>query len=195
MSFFPSGFDANDDAVGVLELVKIDTPDGPARFIVGTDGLFVDVDGNEWVGSTLISSEGTEIALGGAAPTGSLTLSFFQDPTAGSLIEEVNDLGDDYVEGQAITFYVQPIADMGEFYAPSTPPLQFMQRTARKLSFNLAGAQDRSIQLEYESAFEGRSAAPGIVYNTKGHEKLIGSANPSLEFMPTNDFQEEPLWG
>ncbi len=195
MSFFPAGFDPSDDAVAALELVKIDTPDGPARFVLGTDGVFTDSEGNEWTGSTLISGEGTDVAVGGVAPSGSLTLSFFQDPTAGSLIEEIKELGVDYVDGQSVTFYIQPINDMGDFYGPSTPPLRYMERTARTLSYNLSGARDRSITLVYESVFEGRSAAPGIVYNTKGHEKLIGSANPSLEFMPTSDYQEEPLWG
>ena len=45
MSFFPEGFDPGGTLKGGLDLCAIETPDGPARFIIGTDGVFVDVNG------------------------------------------------------------------------------------------------------------------------------------------------------
>ena len=50
MSFFPADFDPRDDVVALLDLCAIDTTDGTFRFMVGTDGLFVDSAGQEWCG-------------------------------------------------------------------------------------------------------------------------------------------------
>jgi len=195
MSFFPEEFNPRDDVLGALDLCEIDTPDGPARFMIGADGLFTDTSGNEWYGSQLASVSSLGSAIGGAAPEGSLTLSYFQDPDAADLISQVKDLGLDYIAGRSITFYVQPINSQTEFYAPTVAPHQWMQRTMRTLVFTANGAQDRSISVTFEAWSEDRRSARRIVLNTEGHAKLIGEANPSLEFMPTSDFEEEKLFG
>ncbi|ETX26596.1 hypothetical protein RISW2_21760, partial [Roseivivax isoporae LMG 25204] len=89
MSFFPEGFDPRDDRVGMLDLCAIDTPDGPARFIVGTDGRFTDTAGEVWHGSTLLSVDQLQMTINDVAPRGALVLSYFQDPDAPSLASEL----------------------------------------------------------------------------------------------------------
>ena len=195
MSFFPNGYDSGGAIHGALDLCEIDTPDGPARFIIGTDGVFVDTDGNRWFGTQLASVSSLGSAMEGQAPEGNVTLSYFQDPDADDLITQVRALGLTYIEGRPITFLVQPIGSMEEFYAPKVAPVQWMQRTMRTLGISASGAQDRSISLGFEAWTEKRRASRRIVLNTEGHAKLIGEANRSLAFMPTTDFEEEKLFG
>jgi hypothetical protein len=195
MSFFPETFNPRDDVSAILDLVEIETPDGPARFMIGVDGIFTDINGNEWAGSQLVSVESLKSAIDGIAPAGSATLSYFQDPSASNLIEQINALGVDYIRGSEIRFLVQPITSMGEFYAPATPPLQWLSRVVRAKTVAMSGGLDRSITLSFEAWSEYRRAARRIVLNTEGHARLTGSANPSLEFMPTTNFTEEKLFG
>ena len=93
MSFFPSERYYRGATVGGFHLCEIDTPDGPVRFIIGADGAFTDVNGNTWVGSVLGNVSSLGSAIGGEAPEGSLTLSFFQDPRAPDLVAQVKALG------------------------------------------------------------------------------------------------------
>ncbi len=195
MTFFPADFDPIADVVGLIELCEIDTPDGPARFIVGTDGVFTDLDGNQWWGSQLIGVGSMASALNGSAPAGSATLSFFQDPDAEDLISQVRELGVEYIEGRPIRFYIQPLRNVGEMNAPASPPVQWVQRTMRTLTFTANGAQDRSIGVGFEAWSENRRAARRIIMNTEGHAQLLGRENPSYEFAPTSDFEEEKMFG
>jgi len=195
MSFFPDGYGWRDSVLAVLDLCEIDTPDGPARFIIGTDGVFTDVNGNKWYGTQLAGASSLGSAIGGEAPEGSLTLSYFQDPDADDLIAQVRELGLDYIKGRPVTFYLQTINSHSEFSAPTVAPIQWVQRTMRKLVFTANGAQDRSISVTFEAWSEDRRGARRIVLNSEGHAQLIGEANPSLEFMPTTDFQDVKLFG
>ncbi|WP_372570359.1 hypothetical protein [Ruegeria jejuensis] len=195
MSFFPADYNPRDPVIAALDLCEIDTPDGPARFMVGVDAMFVDVNQNEWWGSQLIGVTSLSAAIDGAAPEGNVTLSYFQDPNADNLVGQVRELGLDYVKGRPITFYFQPIRSQAEFMKPTTPPIQYMQRTMRTITTSRTGAQDRSISLTFEAWSEQRRAARRIVLNTEGHSKLLGVDNPSLEKMPTTDFEEQKLFG
>jgi hypothetical protein len=195
MSFFPSTYDQTENVIAALDLCAIETADGTARFIIGTDGVFTDSNSNVWYGSQLIAVNNLELAMDGNAPAGSVTLSYFQDPNATDLVDQVKSLGLDYVAGRNITFYVQPIRSQAEFYAPTIAPIQWMQRIMRTMTFSANGAQNRSISVSFESWSEDRKSARRIILNTEGHARLIGSANPSLEYMPTSDFEEEKLFG
>lgn len=195
MSFFPSGFNPRDHRAGLLDLCLIDSTAGVGRFIIGADGVFTDTNGDQWFGSQLINAGSLGASIGGAAPEGSLTLSYFQDPNADDLISDIKELGVSCIEGRAITFYVQPVGSMAEFYAPTVAPIQWMQRTMRTLTFSADGAQGRSISLTFEAWTEQRKGSRRVVLNTQGHAQLIGESNPSLEFIPTVDFQEEKLFG
>lgn len=195
MSFFPQTFDPRDDVVGLLDLVEVETQQGPARFLIGVEGVFRDVTGNEWVGSQLVSIGSLKSAIDGIAPEGTATLSFFQDPDAKNLITQLREQGTEYTVGKTITFFVQPIGSMAEFYAPTTPPIQWLQRVMTNIGYSANGALDRSITLAFEAWSQYRRSARRIAMNTEGHARLTGSPNPSLEFAPTVDFQEEKLFG
>jgi len=196
MNFFPAEMDLDSGVVAMLDLCEIDSSDGKThRFILGQDGEFTDTSGNVWVGSSLLTASSLQSAIDGVAPSGDVTLSYFQDPGAPDLASQMRELGVDYINGQEIRFYVQPILSQAEFQAPKHAPRQWLSRTMRRLTFRASGAQDRSISASFESWAENRKGARRITLNTEGHEKLIGEANPSLEFMPTSDFQEEKLFG
>lgn len=195
MSFFPADFDPRDEVIAVLDLVEIDTTEGAYRFLIGTDGVFRDSAGNEWWGSALASVSGLESAINGVAPEGQIVMSFFQDPSMPDLIAEMKDQGVDYIAGQEIRFFLQPIRSQAEFRAPTTPPVQWMTRIMRQLTYTFSGAQNRQIGVSFETWAEHRKSARRIVLNTEGHEALTGSANPSLEFIPTVNFEEEKLFG
>ncbi|WP_417723951.1 hypothetical protein [Salipiger sp.] len=195
MSFFGDAFDPRADALGLLDLVQLDTPDGAARFMLGVEGRFTDLNGNVWFGSQLLAVSGLESAINGVAPAGQATFSFIQDPAAPAVIEEILALGPDYLSGRAITFLVQPIASHRDFYAPSVAPRQWLRRKMRTLSIKADGPLTREISVGFEAWTEGRRTASRIALNTEGHAALLGGvANPSLEFIPTSDFQEEKLW-
>lgn len=195
MSFFPVGFDPRADVVGMLNLVEIDTPDGPFGFMVGIDGRFVSTDARVWWGSTLISGGDLEMSIGGVAPSGSLTLSFIEDPDAGDLVGEIRALGRDYIADRAVTFYLQPILSMAEFVAPTLAPVPVAVRRATGIGFQAAGPMQRSISLAFEGPFAGRNTARGWKYTTTDHARLTGAANPSLEFAPSDLEQDEKLFG
>ena len=195
MTFFPADYDPRDSVIAMLDMAEIDTPDGPARFIAGTDGIFTDINTNTWTGSQLIGISSMESAINGLAPEGTMTLSYFQDPNSDILAEKINELGIAYIEGRTITFYVQPIRSQPEFYAPATAPLQWAQRTMRTLTVRSEGAQNRSIIVGFEATTEKRRASRRRVLNTEGHAQLIGEANVSLSNMPTTNELEESMFG
>lgn len=195
MTFFPDGFDPRADLAGKFELANINTPEGDFGFLIGVDGIFTDITGKKWYGSRLIGAGDLEMSIGGTAPAGEVTLSFFQDPEAESLVAEIKSLGVDYVKGRPITFYVQPFTTQEELYSPKVAPIQVARRTMRAISFAANQALDRSITVNFEGPFENRKAAFRGIYNTDDHARLIGAPNPSLEFIPRENQQEEKLFG
>ncbi|MAY85583.1 MAG: hypothetical protein CML02_02495 [Pseudooceanicola sp.] len=188
-------FDLRDDVIGILDLVNLDTPDGEFGFLLGVDGVFTDVTGKAWVGSTALGSDRLQSAINGVAPEGRIAFSFFQDPQQPDLVEQVKALGIGYLTGRAISFWYQPISSVAELNAPVLPPRKWLTRTIRTLSVRANGARDRTLSLGFEAWTEDRRAARRITLDTRGHAQLIGAANPSLEFRPTSDFTEEKLFG
>lgn len=194
MSIFPDWFDLRADVVFALNLVSVDTPDGVFGFMLGADGIFTDVNGMQWFGSQLISGSDDEYSIGGSAPSGRLTMSFFQDPGAPDVVAQIRELGSDYVAGRPLVQWVQPLRSQAEFYAPPVAPVPVMTRTMRQISYRLDEGQGRSIGLTYEGGFETRRQARRMVWNAVDHGRLIGADNPSLEFMPQIYDREEKLF-
>lgn len=191
MSFFPPGFDARADVLGVLDLVSIDTPDGPARFMLGNDGRYRDSAGNDWWGSRLLGASDVQFALQGTAPSAELTLAFDDETAAGApaLIGQLRDLGSDYVRGRAVTFLVVPWTDPDQLLAPVLAPIPFAIRRASAIRFGMQGDMVRQIGLTIEGVGIGRNTARGWVYNTADHARLVGAPNPSLQYIPTDLYQ------
>ncbi|MBR9840205.1 MAG: hypothetical protein GYB50_20280 [Rhodobacteraceae bacterium] len=194
MTFFPAGFDPRAAVVRLFDLVELDTPDGVVRFWIGGEGTFTDVNGAAWYGSQILEVSALESALNGVAPAGSISVSYFQDPDAPSVVSELREHGIDYLVGREIRFFVQPFATLEQIYAPVFPPVRVCTRVMRSLTLAANGPLERSISIGFEAWSEHRRNARRIVLNTGGHAELIGEANPSLEFIPTTDFQEEKLW-
>ena len=194
MSFFPEGFDPRADVVRLFDLVELDTPGGVVRFWIGGEGTFRDVTGAEWYGSQILEVSALESAINGIAPAGSISVAFYQDPDAPEVIAELQDLGLDYLAGREIRFFVQAFATLAEIYAPKSTPRRVATRIMRTMTIAAKGPLEREISIGFEAWSESRRNARRVVLNTGGHAELIGEANPSLEFIPTTDFQEEKLW-
>ncbi|MAQ82255.1 hypothetical protein [Psychromarinibacter halotolerans] len=195
MPFFPESFDVTADVIGVLHLASIETDDETVRFVVGTDGRFVDINGFSWYGSSLFSVGELEVAINGIAPSGEASLSYFQDPAMPELIDDIKLQGADAVDGRPIRFYVQPLLAAEDLQAPKVAPILFASRTMRAVRYERTGGQQRRITLTFESIWEQRSRRRGLQYTTEDHARLTGSANPSLEFMPTDGQRDVKLWG
>ena len=188
-------FDPRAEVIGILDLVSIDTPDGVFRFISGTDGIFTDANGHQWLGARLINSGDMKASIQGEAPSGSITLAFIPDPSGADLIAQIRELGTDYVRGREIVFWDAPITSQSALYDGTVTPQRTFTRTAGHIEFDLSGPMERRITLTFEGPFTGRNTAPGLQYTTNDHALLIGAANSSLALMPTTMNQTEKVWG
>ena len=188
-------FDPRAEVIGILDLVSIDTPDGVFRFIAGTDGIFTDADGHEWIGARLINSSDMKASIQGEAPSGSITLAFIPDPSGADLIAQIRELGTDYVRGREIVFSDAPIPSQSALYDGSVTPQRTFTRTAGHIEFDRSGPMERRITLTFEGPFTGRNTAPGWQMTTNDHSALIGSVNTSLRLMPTASYKPRPMFG
>jgi hypothetical protein len=195
VSFWPEGFDPRSEVRMFLRLASIDAPSGLARFMIGQDGTFTDTGGNVWYGSQLIEAAGVTLSRDGSAPASTMTLSYFQDPDAPDLIDALHASGDIAVRGSVVRFYLQPINDVAEFYAPVFAPILRATRVASGLTFNMEGDVSRSITLGLEGPFRARASRRGWLYTVADHARLTGSANPSLQYMPKDGQVLEKLYG
>lgn len=187
--------DARAEVIAVLHLVEVTTTEGPFRFMLGQDGIFTDVNGREWYGSTILSGSDDQMAIGDIAPRGSLNVTWLQDPSMPDVVAELKAKGLAYVYGLPLRFFVQPLASLERAYAPNEPPLHYLTRQQAGLSFAAEGPAQRSITLEYESVGQGRNHQRRMVYNTTDHSRLIGRQNPSLQFLPQEYVMSWPLVG
>jgi hypothetical protein len=195
MSFYPVGYDPRDREARFLRLVNINTTDGDFGFMLGGDGIFTDVNAKEWYGSQLIEEGAQQQAINGIAPSGTLSMAYFQDPNAPDVIGQIKALGLDYIKGRELKFYFQPLRSIEDFYAPHFEPVLEMTRVMSSLEFSYVGELERRITLSYESWAEQRNSARRLVYSVAGHAALIGESNPSLTYMPTSNFEQEKLFG
>lgn len=182
------------EVVAMFTLVEIDTADGTYRFLLGQDGIFTDVNGQQWFGSSILSGSDDQMVIGAIAPTGSLTVSWHAGPDS-DVIEKMRELGLEYVYGRQIRFYDQYFASFEEMYAPVTPPELFMTRVSVGLDFMADGPARRQISLQYEGTARMRNHQRRMVYNTVDHSRLVGAQNPSLQFLPKEYRNQEPLIG
>lgn len=198
MSLFPAGFNARAEVSGIIDLVEIDAPSGLARFMIGQDGVFTDALGRAWTGSQVIGCSGYDWSRGQSAEEGTLSMSYFQDPAAPSLIDQLRESGDIDIAGRAVRFWLQPLLSMGDFYAPVLAPVLAATRVARSVAFHAEGDTIRRLTLSFEGAMQYRRRTRGFLYTVSDHNRLLGGPdpeNPSLEFVPIDGRPEEPLFG
>lgn len=196
---FPEEMDFKADTVGILELVELDTTEGICRFIVNADGFFIDSNGNKWMGSKLISVGEIEYSVNGSAPAVEFSFSFIQDPDAEDLVSAVRAMGLAAVRGRDASIYIQYIGATREFFKPFYAPQKITVRKMSNIGYAFDGPQIRSLSLTVEGPFNLRSKPVNLRYNTADHSRRLGLApgvvNPSLEFMPNNTFDMQPLFG
>ncbi|MBD0416500.1 hypothetical protein [Oryzicola mucosus] len=183
------------EVIGVIDLIELDTTEGICRFILGQDGWFKDVNGNIWVGSKLTACSEIEFSINGTAPGTELTFSFIQDPEEEDLIAQVKAMGVAAVQGRDARFYIQTLETTSEFFRPVAAPQLLTTRVMQNIGYAFEGPQIRRLSLTVEGAFNLRSKAVGGRYNTADHSRRCGHPNPSLEFMPTNNSDEQSLFG
>lgn len=183
------------EVIGILRLAEINTSEGVFRFILGMDGRFVDVNKRVWLGSTLLNVPEIEVLMNDSAPSGSLTFTYLQDPDGPDVVAKMKQLGLAYIYDRPVRFYAQPFHDLSEVGAPVEPPVLLATRLQTGLSFRVDGPAQRSITLTYESIGATGNHQPRLIYNTQDHAALIGRANPSLQYMPQEVENDEPLFG
>lgn len=185
--FWPAGFDPRADGARILSLCEIDAPSGLARFLIGQDGVFRDIDGNPWVGSQAIEVGDVEISRDGKAPSLSIGLTWFQDPDAPDLIDEIKASGDAAITEALVHFYVQPIRSQEELYAPAFAPVLLATRVATAVTFQYPDALTRKITLTLETAYATRRRRMSAFHTPEFYQRFLGfpsPRNPSLDFMP-----------
>lgn len=187
--------DTRAEVIGVLHLVEINTLDGPFRFMLGLDGEFTDKDGNVWLGSTILGGSERTMMIGDEAPRGSLSMTFIQDPSMPDVVTDVKALGVDYVYGLPVRFFTQPFMSHEEILAPTESPRLMMTRKATGMTFDIDGPARRVITLAYEGVGATGNLQLRRVYNTADHARLIGRANPSLQYIPQAAENDEPMFG
>lgn len=196
MSLLPTGFDPRAEVIYLLHLVQIDAVSGTYGFMPGQEGVYRDINGFSWYGSQLISAGEVAWSRDGSAPAGALTMSYFQDPSAPDLMQQLRETGDDQVRGRPVRFYIVPMTDAAQFYAPTFAPILIATKRAGSLAVEYEGDVTRRFQLTLEGPAALRRAARGLNYTVQDHNRLIGAAgNPSLEFIPNDTRTEEKLFG
>lgn len=189
-------FDPRDPIIAKLQLVEFDATDGVHRFIVGVNHVMYTTGGAIlWRGSAALKVSSMQESIQGIAPSGSITMSFFQDPHGGSLIQTLKNHGENYILNRDVRFYWLPIRNDGEWASTNLAPILFATRKVRTVTFSGDGARKRSITVAFESVSDNRQVSSAVKLNATGHARLTGSANPSLEFMPTNNEPTESLFG
>ncbi len=165
-------------------LLKVNATDGDHHFILGADGVFTDSTGQKWWGSTALKMSKAQVSINGTAPAATVSFSYFQDSDNDDLIAQLKALGPSYLLGRSVGIYLQTFASQEEMMAPTSAPVLMFTYTIGGIRTSIKGGQDRSIELQLEGAFENRKDAKRFVLNETGHSEMLGSTNPSLEFMP-----------
>jgi hypothetical protein len=191
----PDEYDLSADVVALLDLVELDTTAGPVRLILNEDARFIDTLGREWLGSKLISVSEVEFSVNGTAPAVQLNFSFIQDPDSEDLIAAVKEYGVAAIKGRQANFYIQYIGSFKEFYKPVFAPQLLTRRVMTNLDYSFEGPQTRMLSLSVEGPFNLRAKPVGGRYNTADHSRRCGYDNPSLEFMPNNNTDQQSLFG
>ncbi|SMO64102.1 hypothetical protein [Paracoccus laeviglucosivorans] len=187
--------DARAEVLGIIRLAEVTTAGGVFRFILGLDGRFIDVNGQVWIGSTLLDVPELEMLVGDIAPSGSITITYLQDPDGPDFVGQMKQLGLVYVEGLPVRFYAQPFTDLSQVGAPVEPPELIATRRQTGLTYTVDGPAQRSITLTFETLGASGNHQPRLIYNTEDHAALIGRANPSLQYIPQEIENDEPLFG
>lgn len=180
-------------AVGAIMLLQIDSTDGFVRLVLGEDGYFVDISGNRWLGSKLLSMSEIESSLNGQAPAIQFTFTYTSDPTQSDLISAIRSYGVDSINGRSAKLYFQYLGCLEERLAPINSPILLASLIMRKLSYRIESDNMRAVDLVCEGPFPLRSRPVNGRY-TDGDQQRRHAGDTSLEFIPTNGWDDQQLF-
>lgn len=185
----------SDEAVGAALLCELDTSEGFIRLLFGEDGVFTDINGKQWLGSTLLNIGDVERSSNGSAPSWEISLSYVYDPTRGQdLIAAIREFGVAAIDGRPARLYFQYFGKIEEMFAPIHESILISKHTMRRLVYNIEGPQDRTVAVTCEGPYPLRSKPVNGRY-TDAEQRRRGNGDTSLRFMPTHGFDDEPLFG
>ena len=183
----------SDEAVGAALMIELDTAEGFVRLYPGENGVFESADGKTWIGCTLLRMGDIKISSNGIAPTWEAQLSYVYDPDRPDLLAAIREYGVAAIDGRPCRLYFQYFGRLEEVFAPIWNPILIRTVTMRRLVYDF-GAQTRTISLVCEGPFPLRSKPLNGRY-TDADQRRRHSGDPSLEFMPTHGFDDQPLFG
>lgn len=184
----------NDEAVGAALLLELDTAEGFLRLYPGENGVFRDANKTDWIGCSLLRMGEVKISVNGTAPTWEAQLAYPYDPNRQDLLEVIRQYGLSAIDGRPCALYFQYFGQLGEMFAPIWQPIKFRTLTMRKLIYAYNGDTERSVTLLCEGPFPLRSRPRNGRYTTADQQRRF-PGDLGLEFMPTNGFDDEPLFG
>ncbi len=187
---FPVEFEFDGEFVGLLLLAELQTQEHTLRFILNDEGKFTDINSNVWLGSKLISMGDVEFSTGGDAPSSQIVLSLGSDPDAIDVVSEVQQYGVDAVRHRPCNIYVQYLGEIEERYSAIHEPILITSREMYNIRYNFDGPQTRQISITMEGPFNLRSQPINGRYTDEDHRRRSGTGDPSLEFMPVNNFTD-----
>lgn len=183
------------EAVGAALMVELDTAEGVLRFLFGHDGEFIDVEGNRWIGSTLLRIGDVEQSSNGTAPSWEVSLSYAYDPERGpDPLSVIRQYGVAAIDGRPAHLFFQYFSRHEEMLAPVAAPVRVSRHTMRKLTYSIEGPQTRSVAVTCEGPYPLRSRPANGRYTDADQRRRAGG-DPSLEFMPVHGFDDQPLFG
>jgi hypothetical protein len=195
----PASFALDAEIVGALILVELDCTDGvdsyPLRFVLNDEASFTDTSGNLWWGAKLISIDQLDFSIGGDAPAINIRLSYTVDPYKTDLITLVRQYGSAAVRYREAKFYLQYIGQHEEIFAAVNAPVLLTTRRMMNLNYFIDGPKSRAVAVGIEGPFDLRSKPVNGRYTDADHKRCTGTSDPSLEFMPTNNSDEQSLFG
>jgi len=184
-----------EEVVARLVLIELDTKQGFVRLVLGEDGVFIDANGVEWIGSKLLNMTSIDFSIGGNAPGIELSLSYIFDPDRQDLVSAIKSYGVSAVNGRFCRIAYQWLSDIEGFFKPVASPFLLTKRKMRNLGYSYKGSQTRQVTLTIEGPFVLRSRPVSGRYTDADQKRRTDSSDPSLEFMPNNATDAEPLFG
>lgn len=190
----PETIDLKSESLFSILLCELDVDDGPLRFILGEEGRFIDVHGNEWLGTHLISIEDIDFSINGTAPGVNITLAYEVSDESRSLIADVRAYGVEAVRNRDIRFFWQHLERHEEYSLPVTEPVLLTTRRMMNISYSFEGPKQRAISVSTEGPFSLRASSPNGRWTDAEFRRRF-NGDPSLEFMPVDSFDEQALFG
>lgn len=183
----------NDEVIGAALMIELDTAEGFLRLYLGENGVFRSTDDKEWIGCTMLRMGDVKVSSNATAPTWEAQLSYVHDPERKDIMVVIREYGVAAIDGRPCRLYFQYFGKLEEMFAPIWQPILFRTVKMRRLIYNYAGAE-RSVTLVCEGPFPLRSKPLHGRY-TDADQRRRHAGDPSLEFMPYQGWDDQPLFG